>query len=367
MKSIRNTAAMALLAACAALVATPARAQDLTVREIARLSTDSEFTLQGLGLVIGLPGTGDSGKELATALPLAQVLARNGTPIPDLKALEKTRSIALVMVTCAIPSGGARANDALDVIVSTMGSASSLKGGQLYITPLRGPTPGAPVYAMASGTITIQDPEAPTTCRVPAGGKLIADLAMPAPGDRFELVLHPHFRGYSSTSHVAMAINDSYFNSPTADGNRLARAIDDRSILVDIPTGERADPAAFLADIMSTPVSAALLKLPAQVICNVRTGTILLTGDVRVSPVAITKDGLTITTTTPPPTPTVQDPLVERSRWVGLATVGSETATARLQELLEAFKRLDVSARDQIEILQELHKTGRLHAQLIVE
>jgi flagellar P-ring protein precursor FlgI len=353
----------------AALVLTQplASAQTMTVQEIARLSTDSKFTLQGLGLVMGLPGTGDSGKELAMTRSLAAVLERNGSPVPLLKELEKTRSVALVMVTCDVPAGGARVNDSLDVTVATLGSASSLDGGQLFVAPLLGPVPGSPVYAMASGPIMLQNPAIPTTARVVGGAQIVQELAMPAPETRFDLVLEPHYRGYAAASQVATAINDSYFNSPAAQGLRVAYARDDRMISVEIPEGERAEPAAFIADVMSTQVSRSLLKLPAVVMCNVRTGAITFTGDVRISPVALTMDGVSITSTVPPPIPTPADPLVMQSRWIGLTTETNGTEGAKLDELLAAFEQLNIPSKDQIAIIQQIHKQGSLHAKLIVE
>jgi flagellar P-ring protein precursor FlgI len=353
--------------AALALTQPLASAQTMTVQEIARLSTDSKFTLQGLGLVMGLPGTGDSGKELAMTRSLAAVLERNGSPVPLLKELEKTRSVALVMVTCDVPAGGARVNDSLDVTVATLGSASSLDGGQLFVAPLLGPVPGSPVYAMASGPIMLQNPAIPTTARVVGGAQIVQELAMPAPETRFDLVLEPHYRGYAAASQVATAINDSYFNSPAAQGLRVAYARDDRMISVEIPEGERAEPAAFIADVMSTQVSRSLLKLPAVVMCNVRTGAITFTGDVRISPVALTMDGVSITSTVPPPIPTPADPLVMQSRWIGLTTETNGTEGAKLDELLAAFEQLNIPSKDQIAIIQQIHKQGSLHAKLIVE
>jgi flagellar P-ring protein precursor FlgI len=339
----------------------------MTVQEIARLSTDGNFTLQGLGLVMGLPGTGDSGKERTVAQPLARVLEHNGIPLPDLDSLAKTRSVALVMVTCEIPAGGARLNDRLDVTIATIGTASSLEGGQLYIAPLLGPVPGSPVFAMASGPVMLQNPAIPTTARVAGGAQIVQQLVMPAPDTRFALVLEPHYRGYGAAAQVATAINDSYFNTPAAEGLRVARALDDRTISVEIPAGERPEPAAFIADVLSTQISHALLKLPAQVICNVRAGTITFTGDVRISPVAVTMDGISVTTTVPPPVPTPATPLIERTQWIGLTTETSGSAGAKLDELLNAFKQLNIATSDQIAIIQQIHKQGSLHAKLIVE
>lgn len=355
-----------VVAAALAWLGWGAGAQTMTVGEIARLSTDSSFTLQGLGLVMGLPGTGDSGKELAMTRSLAAVLERNGSPVPTLRELEKTRSVALVMVTCEIPAGGARLNDRLDVTVATLGTAISLEGGQLFVAPLLGPVPGSPVYAMASGPVMLLDPGIPTSARVAEGAQIVEELVMPAPETRFDIVLEPQYRGYAAASQVATAINDSYFNSPAAQGLRIARARDDRIISVEIPEGERPEPAAFIADVLSTQVAHSLLKLPARVICNVRSGTITFTGDVRISPVALTMDGISVATAVPPPIPTPANPLITETQWIGLSTEGAEGG-ARLQELLAAFEQLNIPAKAQIAIIQQIHKQGSLHAKLIME
>lgn len=354
--------------ACLLCLGLPARAQTVTVQDIARLSTDSSYTLQGIGLVMGLPGTGDSGKELDMARPLARVMELSGNPVPNLKELEKTKSVALVMVTCEIPRGGARLNDELDVTVATLGTASSLEGGQLFVAPLLGPTPGSPVFAMASGPIMLLNPDVPTAARVAGGAQIVRELAMPAPETRFTLVLEPHYRGYGAASQVSTAINGGYFSAPAAEGMRIARALDDRAVAVEIPEGERREPAAFIADVMSTPISAELLKLPAQVICNVRTGAVTFTGDVRISPVALTMNGINIVSTVPPPVATPADPLVSQTRWVGLTTEDpNSTRGAKLQDLLNAFSQLNVPAEDQIAIIAQIHKSGQLHAKLIME
>lgn len=361
--NLMSRAVLAVLACTAPILV----AQTMTVQEIARLSTDSGFKLIGPGLVIGLPGTGDSGKEVAMARPLAAVLEKTGIPIPSLEDLEKTKSVALVMVTCEIPPGGARLNDRLDVTVAALGTASSLAGGELLVAPLIGPIAGSPVYAMASGAVMTLDPAVPTTARVAGGAQIVQELAMPAPDTRFEIVLEPHYRGYAATSQVATAINDSYFNSPAAQGMRVAYARDDRTVSVVIPEGERTEPAAFIADVMSTQISRALLKLPAVVMCNVRTGAITFTGDVRISPVALTMDGVSITSTVPPPVPTPAAPLVTQNRWIGLTTETGGAEGAKLDDLLAAFEQLNIPPKDQIVIIQQIHKQGSLHAKLIVE
>jgi len=101
--------------------------------------------------------------------------------------------------------------------------------------------------------------------------------------------------------------------------------------------------------------------------CNVRTGAITFTGDVRISPVALTMDGVSVTTTVPPPVPTPADPLVSQTKWIGLTTETADGGGAKLQELLDAFKLLNIPAKDQIKVIQQIHKQGCLQAKLVME
>lgn len=340
----------------------------VTVKELTRLKGQGESVVQGIGLVVGLSGTGDSGKELAMARPLMQVLANNGNMLGSPKELASSKAVALVTVTCTIPAAGARADDRLDAMVSVVNSAVSLKGGRLFLAPLRGPRRDDPIiWAMAEGAVDLEDTTVPTVGRVRGGARILEDVLMPALDDVFELIIHPHFSGYPAATEIAASINHQYFNSPQAGGPSIATVIDDRTIRVSIPEAERAARAAFVADVLNTDINVTLLKLPAQVVCNQRTGAIIVTGDVQISPVAITHKDLVITTTIPPPQPTATDPLIERNRWTGVYTSAKPSETARLTDLLAAFKKLDVPVNEQISILQMLRKAGKLQAELIVD
>ncbi len=113
-------------------------------------------------------------------------------------------------------------------------------------------------------------------------------------------------------------------------GPAVAIAIDERTVRVEIPDAEMTDRAAFLADVLSAEVNPSLLDLPAQVIVNTRSGSIIVTGDVTIAPVAFTTRDLSITTVRPAPTPTAQAPLVERSRWADLQTGARPSEQTRL-------------------------------------
>lgn len=356
----------ALLAS--ALPAAPAEAGG-TVKDICRLDGQGQFVIRGVGLVVGLAGTGDSGKELTVARPLAELLKNNGNAVALPSELDSSKAVALVSVTCVIPERGGKTGDNFDVIVSVLNSAKSLKGGQLYLTALLGPYRTSPAYALAEGPVDLEPGGVETRGRVRGGARLIRDATGPEVGDTFDLVLDAPFAGWAASSQVALAINSKA--QPDALSNpgvaAVARSIDDRTVRVTIPEAERADKAGFIADVLSAEVALAQLELPAQVIYNQRTGAIVVTGDVEISPVAITHKDLTITTLTPPPTASAQSPLVSRDRWAGVRTGAKPAQSARLSDLLAALKQLDVSPADQIGILQMLHKTGKLQAKLVMD
>ncbi len=338
------------------------------VKDVCRMADQGESVLQGLGLVLGLPGTGDSGKDLVLARPLAQVLANNGAPIANFEELKSSRSVALVMVTCKTPSAGVRLNDQFDVIVTALHSASSLKGGQLYLTALTGPRPGQPVYAMASGPIEIDDENITTRARVRNGAQIVRPFPQTIIGDTFDIVVEPSFAGFQSTTHIAGRIRDEYQLAPegfTQAADAIARALDDRTIRVRVPSGYRANPAPFIADVMNTEFDPAQLKLPARVVVNRRTGAIIATQDVRISLVAIAHKNLVVRRITPPPQPSPANPLVSTESVAGVGTDPQELP--RLDDLLNAFKALSVPVENQIEILHMLDKSGRLNAELIVD
>ena len=334
-----------------------------TVKELARIEGQGESILRGVGLVVGLNGTGDSGKELAVARPLAKLLSGSGNDLTSPIELTNSKTVALVLVSCVIPDSGARADDRFDVSISVVNSATSLEGGELYLAPLNGPFPGDPAYALAHGRIEIPDPKIPTSGRVRLGARMIADVLMPEVGDTFNLIIKPSFSGWGSASQIATAINAK----AQPQGPSVAVVVDDRTIRVTVPQAERADRAGFLVDVLGAEVNPSLLDLPARVIVNQATGTIVVTGDVRISPVAFTTKDLSLTTTRPEPVATPQSPIVERDRWGQLATDVRPTEQARLSDLLAAFKQMDVPVSEQINLLQMLHKTGKLHAELIID
>ncbi len=361
----------ALLGLIVALIgASPA--QGISLQEIARLEGQSESTVWGLGLVIGLNGTGDSGSVLPMARQLAALLQAGGNAVPDLEELAKARNMALVMVTASVPRSGARKGDKIDCHVQAYHSATSLAGGRLFITPLQGPLPGQGVFAFAEGPLRI-DPTTPTVARVRAGSgsgaQMIEDIFMPVIAEDWTIALlvEPAYAGWPTTRLVAGMINQ-FRQGFAEDGNGIARAIDDRTVVVRIPEEERANPANFIGQLMaSIEIDDSLLQLPARVVINEREGTIVMSGDVEISSALIAHKDMVITEITPPLEPTAARPDIDRTAWTGIIRETSDRRRARLEDLLRAMKQLDIPVQDQIAILTQMRKNGQLHAEVVVE
>lgn len=354
---IRN-AAILLTATLALLAPRPVLA--VKVADITRLGGQRPNVLTGLGLVVGLKGTGDGGDYLPAIKPLAGMLSKFANPTA-VKELGNVDNVALVLLSAKVPSNGVRDGDSIDVYVMSQGAAKSLKGGRLFITPMTGPIPDSGIFAMAEGPVEIEDPSTPTVGVVKGGAVMEAD--MPAqvidPSGRFSLILQDPSADWTTASTIAKTINDA----EGADGEILAVAIDSKNIVVTIPPGERARPDSFLSRVRQLPVP--LLPTEARVQINERTGTLIVTGDVEISPVVISHKGLTITTMDPEPVPTPRAPVLRTKNVVPLDT--TRRGGAKLQDLVNALEQLKVPATDRITIVKELHKTGMLHAKLIVE
>jgi flagellar P-ring protein FlgI len=343
-----------------------------SVQEICRIEGQGESVLRGVGIVTGLKGTGDSGADLVLARPLAEFYKANGNPIPDLRELAKAKSAALVFIEVVIPREGGRRDDQLDVYITTSHSAQSLMGGRLLLAPMLGPLAGDDtVYAFASGAIALEDPAVMTHGVIRGGARLAADVLMPAIHGEFTLVVHPHFRGWTVTDQLADTINalapDMDLTGEPSSDAAIASAIDDGTVRVVIPAPERANPAKFVSRVLSATFSPSLLRLPAQVIVNSRTGSIIVTGNVEISTVAIAHRDLVVTTSTPAAIPTPANPLVQERKSTLVQTTGRASERARIQDLLQAMRQLDVPVEDQINILIQIHRAGRLHARLVVE
>jgi flagellar P-ring protein precursor FlgI len=353
---MRKTLLITTIALCCVIAS---EAQAVKVADVTRVAGQRRNFLTAYGLVVGLKGTGDGDKP-ATINPTRELLAKLGDPVTA-KELGPAENVALVLVQASIPPNGVRQGDELDVHVSSVGGASSLRGGRLFVCPMQGPTPGSPFLALAQGAIEIEDPSTPTTAVVKKGAVMEVDMAYRfIENGRFWLVLDDSAASWTAASNIAKLINDA----EGTKGESLATAVDPKNVLVQIPQIEQAHPDSFISRVQSLgPIP--LLATEARVQINERTATMIVTGDVEISPVVISHKGLTISTIDPTPKPTPRNPTITTKEMVALDT--TRAGGAKLQDLVGALEQLKVPAEDRITIVKELHKTGKLHAKLIVE
>jgi flagellar P-ring protein FlgI len=354
---------MRIYLAALLIVLTPPSVFAVKIADITRIGGERTNILTGLGLVYGLKGTGDGGSFTPAIAPLRSMLAKFGDPV-TMQQLGDAANVAVVMVTATVPAAGARDGDHLDVHVSSVGAAASLHGGRLFVTPMQGPLPGGPLLALAEGPITIEDPSTPTVgvIRAAAGGAVM-ETDLPArvidSSGRFTIILDEYSANWGTASRIAKIINDS----ESINGETLATAVDAKNIIVTVPANERDHPDSFISRIQQLPVQ--MLATRARVTIDQKTGTIIMTGDVEISPVVISHNGLSISTIMPPPQATLRNPMVTDHQAIAISTTGQ--GNGNLQDLVAAMEQLKVPAQDRIQIIEELYKTGKLHAELIEE
>jgi len=348
-----------------------ASAWGLEIQTIARIKGLEENELVGMGLVTGLNGTGDSSKKSKTAVrALAEVYKRHGFLVDRLEDLSSVDSIAVVMISCTVPATGIREGDRLDIRVSVVGDATSLKGGALMWTILRlGPLPE--LYAKASGSIRVNEVD-PRNGVIHGGAQMLRDIRMSAlaPGSRTaSLVLRDAYAGFPVSTAVANRITQEFAFDLNRPGEVWATADGPKTVTLQFSPKSKSNPTELLAQIMTINMDTNLLQTPARVLINQDAGVFTVTGNVEISPFLLTARGMTISRIEPAPVGTAQNPIqrTDRQVLVGAEKSGSAAAKARLQDLLDAFAAMDVPFDDRVEILYEMKKIGVLHAQLITD
>lgn len=329
------------------------------IADITRIGGQRTNLLTGLGLVYGLNGTGDGGDFLPAIKPLAAMLGKFANPAA-VRELRDVDNVALVSLTATVPSNGARDGDRIDLYITSIGAAKSLRGGRLFVTPLTGPIPGSGIFALAEGPVVIEDPATPTVGRIVGGAVMETDLpAKYIENGQFTLIVEDPSASWTTASTIAKVINDAEGNA----GETLAVAVDPKNVVVTIPPMERERPDSFISRVQRLPLP--MLPTEARVTINDRTGTMIVSGDVEISPVVISHKGLTITTIVPEPVGTPAKPVVNSTEVVALDT--TQQGGAKLQDLVNALDQLKVPSEDRIAIVKELHRIGKLHAKLIIE
>jgi len=384
MVATRRAATLVALVAAIVLAAPEMVLAVPKVGDITHLQGSRTNKLTGLGLVVGLPGTGDGGKHAPTIRSLAALHNKFANPILTLDELKNAKNVAIVQVEATLPRDGVREGDRVDVVVSSLGPAKSLKGGRLLVTPLVGPHPDDPrgVMALASGPLQLEVAETPTVARISQGATLEQDWIHNyiALGRDLPPQIRSHEGILPEEPYVTLVIDEPHAQwavaytiartlnseSEVGDGTASAQnalAIDPRTVVVRIPPLDRSNPAAFLYRVEKGQLIMPLTE--ARVTIHRASGTIVISGDAELSPAVISQKGLTITMTMPPVKPTPENPQVLEQRFV--AVDPENKGGPKLRDLVDALNLLRVPPEDRITIIQKMHENGQLHATLIVE
>ena len=340
----------------------PHVAADHRIGDICRIKGQEENTLHGMGLVVGLKGTGD-GDSKATMRALSRYMELMGHRLASnvkgqtmLEELKSVKNVAMVFVTATVPRGGAQQGDLLDCHVSALG-AKSLEGGTLMLTELHGPLPGdKTVYALASGLVSIDDVSKPQSGRVSLGCQMEVSFTNEFIKDgKLILVMNKDHASFEGTKHLEDSINSQPdFGYDTADGEPVARAIDQVRIEVRIPAKYADNPALFASHLVGTRIYKP--QVDTKVIINERKKAIVIGADVEIGPVAVMHKNRLIQTAQGE----------EVNEFVAVEPIADGTQT-KLTALVTALNNLKVPAEDVIDIIKMLKHKRALFGELIIE
>jgi flagellar P-ring protein precursor FlgI len=351
--------ACTLLALFVLQLARPARA-DHHIGDICRIKGQEENTLHGMGLVVGLRGTGD-GDSKPTQRALARYmellghrLTSNQQGQPQIEELKNVKNVALVAVTATVPPGGAQQGDSLDCTVSAI-SAKSLDGGYLVLTDLRGPLPGdKTVYGVAQGPVSVDDPLRPQTGKISLGCQIETKFQNEFVKDgKLTLVMNKDHAAFQTTAELESLINQQRDFNSESTGEGIAKAIDQVKIEVTIPPSYAKNPALFAALLLDT--RAYPSKTDTKVIINERKQAIIVGVDVEIGAVAVMHKNRLIQTGDQ-----------TYNEFVALDPA-AETAKPKLAALVDALNALKVPAADVIDIIKMLKHKRALFGELIIE
>lgn len=350
-------------------------AQALRIKEVAAVQGVRSNQLSGYGLVVGLDGTGDQTTQMPyTTQSVQNYLQQMGITLPgNINARNiQLKNVAAVIVTAELPAF-AQPGQQIDVVVSSMGNAKSLKGGTLITTPLRGAD--GEIYALAQGNMVVGGAGASqggskvqinhlSAGRIPMGAQV--ERAVPSPfneGDTIRLGLNA--ADFQTASKVVQVINSRY-------GLGTAAALDGRTVEVRAPM----DPSArvgFMAAIEELQLTGS--KPAAKVVINPRTGSIVMNQAVNLKPSAIAHGNLAITIDSTPvisqPNAFSQGETVVREKANIQVTqepgsIVNVPSSANLADVVRSLNALGATPQDLLAILQALKAAGALEAELEV-
>ena len=335
--------------------------------------------LVGYGLVVGLAGSGD-GNAVLTQQAMQSMISQFG--VVTSAANMNGKNAASVIVTADLPPF-IKPGQKLDVVVSTVGQAKSLRGGTLLMTPLLGAD--GETYAIAQGNLMVGGlgvtggdgssltVNVPTVGRIPGGGS-VERMIETSFLENENILLNLHQGDFSTSGRVAEAINDVF-------GAGVATALDSTSIKVRAPINpaEKVSFVSLLENIQVTPD-----RPRAKVVVNARTGTIVIGGDVRILPAAVTHGSLTVrvnedqqvtqtqglalangvAATVPGEAVATPDTAIEAEEELAKAFVFDPGV--KLSSIVDALNAVGGTPSDLVAILEALREAGSLRAELII-
>jgi flagellar P-ring protein precursor FlgI len=361
-----------LLAALLLATALPASAAPVRLKDLVEFDGVRSNDLLGYGLVVGLDGTGDGLRNSPfTEEIMTDVLERLGIAVGG-EAI-RARNVAAVLVTAQLPPF-ARAGSPVDVTVSAIGDASSLRGGTLVMTPLKA-ADGA-IYAVAQGSViaggvTAAAEAARVTQGVPTAGTIPAGATVEREVD-FDFATLAQVRlalrepDFTTAARIESAINAAF-------GGGVAWMQDAGTVAVDIGATGAPSPAHALARLEG------LLVEPegrARVVVDQRSGTIVMGEGVRISRVAVSQGGLTLRVEEAPlvvqpnpfsPGETVVVPRSEAAIAQGQGGLAEVPGGTSLSDVVAGLNALGVAPMDMIDILKSIRAAGALHAEFVVQ
>jgi flagellar P-ring protein precursor FlgI len=351
------------------------------IKDLATLAAMRSNQLIGYGLVVGLQGTGDGADVSFTAQSMKTLLTRLGVsmegPLSDFETAASSgkidiKNVAAVMVTAELP-GFAKPGQKIDVSVSAIGKASNLRGGTLLLSSLRGVD--GEIYALAQGQLTATGIDAaaagskvavgvPTAGRVPGGATV--ERIVDNPFDKAErIVLNVRESDFTTTNAIVNAINGRF-------GADVARALDGVSITLQAPQ-DLTQRVAFMSMIENMDVMPG--EPTARVVVNAKTGTVVISRNVRVSAAAVTHGTISVSIAA---TNEISQPNAF-SQGQTAAVQNAEVKVSEpnkpmflfqpgvdLRQIVDAVNQVGASPSSLIAILEALKRSGSLRAELIV-
>ncbi|WP_279050808.1 flagellar basal body P-ring protein FlgI [Cedecea davisae] len=328
--------------------------------------------LVGYSLVVGLDGSGDKNQVKFTSQSITNMLRQFGVQLPT-KIDPKVKNVAAVAISATLPPGYAR-GQSIDVTVSSIGDAKSLRGGTLLLTQLRGAD--GEVYALAQGNVVVGGVKAegnsgssitvntPTVGRVPNGGSIEREIPTDFQNNS-QVMLNLKRPSFKTANNVAIALN-SAFGANTA----TAQSATNVAVRAPMNPGERVRFMSMLEDVQ---INAG--KQPPRVVFNARTGTVVIGDGVVVRAAAVSHGNLTVTiresSNVSQPgafsqgrTVVTPDSDVNVNRGRGqMVTIPAGTS---LRSIVNTINSLGAAPDDTMAILQALHEAGALDAELVV-